>query len=61
MNKYPATLTLSAVRHGRFTLLDVTLKGKKMIYHYPASWAQAADGCVQSPDCDQSAGPSSSA
>jgi hypothetical protein len=61
VNKYPATLTLSAVRHGRFTVLAVTLKGKKMIYHYPVPWVQSADGCVQSPDCDQSAGPSSSA
>ena len=53
--------TLSAVRHGRFTVLAVTLKGKKMIYHYPVPWVQSADGCVQSPDCDQSAGPISSA
>jgi len=59
--KYPATLTLSAVRHGRFTVLAVPLKGKKMIYHYPVPWVQSADGCVQSPDCDQPAGPSSSA
>jgi hypothetical protein len=61
VTKYPATLTLSAVRHGRFTVLAVTFKAKKMIYHYPVPWIQSADGCVQSPYCDQSAGPTSSA
>jgi hypothetical protein len=61
VTKYPATLTLSAVRHGRFTVLAVTLKGKKIIYHYPVPWPQSADGCVHSPYCDQSARPSSSA
>ena len=60
VTKYPATLTLSAVRHGRFTVLAVTLQGKKTIYHYPVPWPQEAEGCVQSPYCDQSAGPSSS-
>jgi hypothetical protein len=60
VTKYPATLTLSAVQHGRFTVLAVTLKGKKTIYHYPAPWPQSADGCVQSPYCDRSAGPSPS-
>jgi len=61
VTKYPATLTLSAVQHGRFTVLVATLKGKKTIYHYPAPWPQSASGCVQSTSCDQSAGPSSSA
>jgi hypothetical protein len=61
VTKYPATLTLSAVQHGRFTVLAVTLKGKKTIYHYPAPpWPGSADGCVQSPYCDRSAGPSPS-
>lgn len=59
--KYRTTLTLSAVQRGRFTVLAVTLKGKRMIYHYPAPWPQSADGCLRSPYCDQSAGPSSSA
>jgi hypothetical protein len=59
--KYPASLTLSAVQHGRFTVLAVTLKGKKTIYHYPAPWPLSADGCVQSPYCDRPASPSSSA
>ena len=60
VTKYPATLTLSAVQHGRFTVLAVTLKGKKAIYHYLVPRAQTADGCVRSPYCDQSPGPSSS-
>jgi hypothetical protein len=60
VTKYPATLTLSAVQHGWFTVLAVTLKGKKTIYHYPVLWPQSAQGCVQSPYCDQPAGPSSS-
>jgi hypothetical protein len=53
--KYPATLALSAVQRGRFTVLAVTLKGKKTIYHYPVFWPQSAQGCVQSPYCDQPA------
>jgi hypothetical protein len=60
VTKYPATLRLSAVRHGRFTVLAVTFRGKKMIYRYPEPWPQTAAGCVRSPYCDQSAGPSSS-
>lgn len=60
VTKYPATLTLSAVQHGRFTVLTVTLKGHKAIYRYPAPWPQSADGCVRSPYCDQPAGPSPS-
>ena len=61
VTKYQATLALSAVQHGRFTVLAVTLKGKKIIYRYPAPWPQSADGCVQSPYCDQPAGPRLSA
>jgi hypothetical protein len=61
VDKYPATLTLSAVQHGRFTVLAVTLKGKKMTYHYPAPWPQSADGCLRSPYCDQPPGPTSPA
>jgi hypothetical protein len=58
--KYPATLTLSAVRDGRFTVLAVTLKGTTTVYRYPEPWALSARGCLQSPYCDQPAGPSSS-
>jgi hypothetical protein len=58
--KYPAPLTLSTVRHGLFTVLAVTLKGKTTIYHYPVPWPQSAYGCVRSPACHQVAGPSSS-
>ncbi len=52
--KYPATLTLSDVQHGLFTVLAVTLKGKTTVYRYPRPWPQSAYGCRQSPACHQS-------
>jgi hypothetical protein len=55
--KYPATLTLSAARHGVFTVLSVTMKGETTTYHYPVPWPQWARGCRQSPACDQVAAP----
>jgi hypothetical protein len=38
--KYPAILTLSAARHGLFTVLAVTMKGVTTVYHYPVPWPQ---------------------
>jgi hypothetical protein len=58
--KYPGTLTLSAARHGLFTVLAVIMKGETTIYRYPVPWPQFARGCRHSPMCDQAAGPGSS-
>jgi hypothetical protein len=58
--KYPATLTLSAARHGMFTVLVVTAKGQATTYRYPEPWALHDEGCTRSPACDQVADPSSS-
>ncbi len=58
VTKYPATLSLSNVQNGLFTVLTTTMQGKTTTYNYTSNWPQSAEGCQQSPTCNAAPGSS---
>ncbi len=56
VTKYPATLSLSNVQNGLFTVLTTTMQGKTTTYNYTSNWPQSAEGCQQSPTCNAAPG-----
>lgn len=58
VTKYPATLAFSNVQNGLFTVLTTTMQGKTTTYSLASDWPQSAEGCEQSPTCNE--GPGSS-
>lgn len=61
VTRYPATLTLSNVQHGLFTVLTTTMQGKTSTINFTSpAWPQSAEGCKQSPTCNEAPGNSSS-